>query len=92
LRPSPTKAQPASAWSTATKFPTVFNKQSTCVTGPTGEIHLPGASSLLDDEGELGFVVGRRCRHVARPLARNHTLPLSFQPRRNPENRHGTSA
>jgi len=36
------------------------------VTGPTGEIHLPGASSLLDDEGELGFVVGRRCRHVSR--------------------------
>jgi 2-keto-4-pentenoate hydratase/2-oxohepta-3-ene-1,7-dioic acid hydratase in catechol pathway len=48
------------------KHPTVFNKQSTCVTGPTDPIHLPRASHVLDYEGELGFVVGRRCRHVSR--------------------------
>ena len=46
------------------KFPTVFNKQSTCVTGPHAPIHLPRASSSVDYEGELGFVIGRRCRHV----------------------------
>jgi 2-keto-4-pentenoate hydratase/2-oxohepta-3-ene-1,7-dioic acid hydratase in catechol pathway len=46
--------------------PTIFNKQSTCVTGPTDPIHLPRASAVLDYEGELGFVIGRRCRHVAR--------------------------
>jgi len=48
------------------KHPTIFNKQSTCVTGPAGAIHLPRASHVLDYEGELGFVIGRRCRHVSR--------------------------
>jgi 2-keto-4-pentenoate hydratase/2-oxohepta-3-ene-1,7-dioic acid hydratase in catechol pathway len=48
------------------KYPTVFNKQSTCVTGPTDPVHVPRASHAVDYEGELGFVVGRRCRHVAR--------------------------
>ncbi|MBW2447574.1 MAG: fumarylacetoacetate hydrolase family protein [Deltaproteobacteria bacterium] len=46
--------------------PTIFNKQSTCVTGPTDPIHLPRVSHVLDYEGELGFVIGRRCRHVSR--------------------------
>jgi 2-keto-4-pentenoate hydratase/2-oxohepta-3-ene-1,7-dioic acid hydratase in catechol pathway len=51
------------------KLPTVFNKQSTCVTGPTDPVHLPRVSSALDYEGELGFVIGRRCRHVPRARA-----------------------
>jgi len=51
------------------KFPTVFNKQSTCVTGPHAPIHLPRASSSVDYEGELGFVIGRRCRHVPKARA-----------------------
>ncbi len=51
------------------KFPTLFNKQSTCVTGPWAPIHLPRASHVLDYEGELGFVIGRRCRHVPRDRA-----------------------
>jgi 2-keto-4-pentenoate hydratase/2-oxohepta-3-ene-1,7-dioic acid hydratase in catechol pathway len=46
--------------------PTVFNKQSTCVIGPGDAIHLPRVSSALDYEGELGIVIGRRCRHVSR--------------------------
>jgi 2-keto-4-pentenoate hydratase/2-oxohepta-3-ene-1,7-dioic acid hydratase in catechol pathway len=46
--------------------PTIFNKQSTCVTGPTDPIHLPRASQALDYEGELGFVIGRPARHVSR--------------------------
>jgi len=50
----------------APKFPTIFNKQSTCVVGPNDPVHLPRASSALDYEGEFGFVVGRRCRHVSR--------------------------
>jgi len=49
--------------------PVFFNKQSTCVTGPTDPIHLPRVSPLLDYEGELAFVVGRRCRHVPRERA-----------------------
>jgi 2-keto-4-pentenoate hydratase/2-oxohepta-3-ene-1,7-dioic acid hydratase in catechol pathway len=53
------------------QHPTLFNKQSTCVTGPTAPIHLPRASHALDYEGELGFVIGRRCRHVSRDDARD---------------------
>ena len=49
--------------------PVFFNKQSTCVTGPYDPVHLPRASSLLDYEGELGFVIGRRCRYVPRERA-----------------------
>ena len=51
-------------------FPLFFNKQSSCVNGPYDPIHLPRASSCLDYEGELGFVIGRRCRHVPRARAR----------------------
>jgi 2-keto-4-pentenoate hydratase/2-oxohepta-3-ene-1,7-dioic acid hydratase in catechol pathway len=51
------------------KFPTIFNKQSTCVVGPGDEIHLPHVSNALDYEGELAFVIGKRCRHVPRRRA-----------------------
>ncbi len=50
--------------------PTVFNKQSTCVVGPYDEVQIPRASHVVDYEGELGFVIGRRCRHVSRQDAR----------------------
>ena len=53
----------------APKFPTIFNKQSTCVVGPHDEIHLPRVSDALDYEGELAFVIGKRCRHVPRRRA-----------------------
>ena len=49
--------------------PVFFNKQSTCVVGPHDVVHLPRVSPLLDYEGELGFVIGRRCRHVPRHRA-----------------------
>lgn len=51
------------------KHPTIFNKQSTSVTGPYDPVHLPRASGALDYEGELGLVIGRRCRHVRRERA-----------------------
>jgi 2-keto-4-pentenoate hydratase/2-oxohepta-3-ene-1,7-dioic acid hydratase in catechol pathway len=50
-------------------FPIFFNKQVTCVNGPYDPIHMPRASTWLDYEGELGFVIGRRCRHVPRDRA-----------------------
>ncbi len=53
----------------APEFPIFFNKQISCVTGPYDPIHLPRVSSMLDYEGELGFVIGRRCRHVPRERA-----------------------
>ena len=58
------------------EFPVVFNKQSTAVTGPYDPIHLPRASHVLDYEGELGFVVGRRCRHV--PADRAHEVIAGY--------------
>jgi 2-keto-4-pentenoate hydratase/2-oxohepta-3-ene-1,7-dioic acid hydratase in catechol pathway len=48
------------------QYPTLFNKQSTCVVGPADPVHVPRASHVVDYEGELGFVIGRRCRHVSR--------------------------
>jgi 2-keto-4-pentenoate hydratase/2-oxohepta-3-ene-1,7-dioic acid hydratase in catechol pathway len=44
---------------------TVFVKASSCVTGPYDPIERPAVSDWLDYEGELGFVIGRRCRHVS---------------------------
>ncbi|MAE95383.1 MAG: hypothetical protein CL910_12040 [Deltaproteobacteria bacterium] len=51
------------------KLPLMFNKQVTSVTGPFDPIHLPKVSGMLDYEGELAFVIGRRCRHVPRERA-----------------------
>jgi 2-keto-4-pentenoate hydratase/2-oxohepta-3-ene-1,7-dioic acid hydratase in catechol pathway len=51
-------------------FPMVFNKQSTSAYGPYAPVHLPRVSDKLDYEGELGVVIGRRCRHVPRARAR----------------------
>jgi 2-keto-4-pentenoate hydratase/2-oxohepta-3-ene-1,7-dioic acid hydratase in catechol pathway len=45
-------------------FPVFFNKQVTCLIGHGDEIHVPRASAMVDYEGELGVVIGRRCRHV----------------------------
>lgn len=50
--------------------PIVFTKQSTCVTGPFDPIVRPTASTEVDYEGELGIVIGRRCRHVPADRAR----------------------
>jgi 2-keto-4-pentenoate hydratase/2-oxohepta-3-ene-1,7-dioic acid hydratase in catechol pathway len=58
------------------KLPTVFNKQTTCIVGPNDDVHLPRASSALDYEGELGFVIGARCRHV--PKARAHEVIAGY--------------
>ena len=53
----------------APKVPMIFNKQATSVTGPTGAVHVPRASDRVDWEGELAFVIGKRCRHVPRDRA-----------------------
>jgi 2-keto-4-pentenoate hydratase/2-oxohepta-3-ene-1,7-dioic acid hydratase in catechol pathway len=47
------------------EFPVFFNKQSSCVVGHGAAIQVPQASSMVDYEGELGVVIGQRCRHVA---------------------------
>ncbi|MSQ67743.1 MAG: FAA hydrolase family protein [Gammaproteobacteria bacterium] len=57
-------------------FPMFFNKQSTAANGPYAPIHLPRVSDQLDYEGELGFIIGRRCRHV--PRARAHEVVAGY--------------
>lgn len=53
----------------APAVPILFNKQVTCVTGPFDPIEVPTvAPDHVDYEGELGVVIGRRCRAV--PAAR----------------------
>ncbi|MDP6977633.1 MAG: fumarylacetoacetate hydrolase family protein [Myxococcota bacterium] len=49
--------------------PIIFNKQSTSAHASGVPFHLPRASSKLDYEGELGVVIGRRCRHVPKDRA-----------------------
>ena len=46
-----------------------FNKQITATNGPYGDINKPSVSDLLDYEGELVFVVGKRAKHVPRDRA-----------------------
>jgi len=48
-----------------------FNKQSTCVIGPGEAIQVPRVSDVVDYEGELGVVIGTRCRHVTADEARD---------------------
>ncbi|HEY7626196.1 MAG TPA: fumarylacetoacetate hydrolase family protein, partial [Ilumatobacteraceae bacterium] len=46
--------------------PVVFNKQITCVIGPGDGIEVPTvAPDWVDYEGELGVVIGTRCRNVS---------------------------
>ncbi len=56
--------------------PIIFNKQSTAVVGPFDPIHRPRVSELLDYEGELAIVIGRRCRHV--PKDRAHEVIAGY--------------
>jgi 2-keto-4-pentenoate hydratase/2-oxohepta-3-ene-1,7-dioic acid hydratase in catechol pathway len=57
--------------------PMVFNKQATCVTGPYDPIAIPPeAPTLVDYEGELGVVIGTRCRRV--PADRAHEVVAGY--------------
>ena len=46
-----------------------FNKQTTATNGPYDDIAKPSVSDLLDYEGELVFIVGKRAKHVPRERA-----------------------
>jgi len=58
------------------KYPSFFTKQSTCVIGHCDFIHQPKVSDKLDYEGELAFVIGKRCRHV--PVEKAHEVIAGF--------------
>jgi len=58
------------------EYPSFFTKQSTCVIGCDEAIQRPRVSDKLDYEGELAFVIGRRCRHV--PVDKAHQVIAGF--------------
>jgi 2-keto-4-pentenoate hydratase/2-oxohepta-3-ene-1,7-dioic acid hydratase in catechol pathway len=41
-----------------------FNKQRTCVVGPGAPVVVPRVSNMVDYEGELALVIGRRSRYL----------------------------
>jgi 2-keto-4-pentenoate hydratase/2-oxohepta-3-ene-1,7-dioic acid hydratase in catechol pathway len=53
-----------------------FNKQRTAIAGPDDPIVLPSVSEMVDYEGELAMVIGRRCQHV--PAARALEVVAGF--------------
>ena len=53
------------------QYPNIFNKQNSSVNDPFGDVHRPNASECLDYEGELGFIIGKECRHVSYENAKN---------------------
>lgn len=52
--------------------PLIFAKYANTVCGPADAIQRPVVSRYLDYEGELGVVIGERCRHV--PKERAHEV------------------
>jgi 2,4-didehydro-3-deoxy-L-rhamnonate hydrolase len=46
------------------KEPILFNKLPNCIVGPNDEVMIPKASTKLDYEVEIAFVIGKRTRYV----------------------------
>lgn len=46
------------------EYPMFFTKQSSCVIGHGAAIEMPTVSEKVDYEGELAFVIGKRCKNV----------------------------
>ena len=55
----------AETGATRPEFPVLFNKQVNAVTGPYDPVMYPHVTDALDYEGELGVIIGRRCRYVS---------------------------
>jgi len=58
------------------EYPTFFTKQSTCVIANGEAIHRPIVSEKVDYEGELAFVIGKRCKNV--PLEQAHKVIAGY--------------
>ncbi len=62
----------AAAGVTAPQTQIWFNKQVTCINGPFADVDVPKVGpDKVDYEAEMGVVIGKRCRHVARDDARS---------------------
>src|SRR5215475_5775347 len=51
------------------KEPVIFNKASSCICGPNDNTITPKGSTKLDYEVELGIVIGKRARYLAKNKA-----------------------
>jgi 2-keto-4-pentenoate hydratase/2-oxohepta-3-ene-1,7-dioic acid hydratase in catechol pathway len=60
------------------KEPLLFFKPPSAVTDPGASIVYPRQSNRVDFEGELGVVIGRRCRNVARASALDYVLGFTI--------------
>lgn len=47
------------------EYPMFFTKQSSCVIGQGEAIQVPPISEKVDYEGELAFVIGKKCKNVS---------------------------
>jgi 2-keto-4-pentenoate hydratase/2-oxohepta-3-ene-1,7-dioic acid hydratase in catechol pathway len=54
--------------------PILFLKPPSAVIGPGAEIVMPKSSEMVDYEGELGVVIGKRCKDIAADEAKKHIL------------------
>ncbi|EIZ79920.1 fumarylacetoacetate (FAA) hydrolase family protein [Novosphingobium sp. Rr 2-17] len=62
----------AAAGVTMPKTQIWFNKQVSSITGPYHDVEVPKAGpDMVDYEAEMGVVIGKRCRHVAREDVRS---------------------
>ena len=59
-----------------------FNKQRTAIAGPGDPIVVPAVSEMVDYEGELAMVIGRRCQNVPAARAREVVAGLHDHQRR----------
>ena len=58
--------------------PLIFAKFRNSLTGPTGPILLPRVSKLIDYEGELAVIIGRRCKDVTEQEALQYVAGYSI--------------
>ncbi|MFO7635019.1 MAG: fumarylacetoacetate hydrolase family protein, partial [Caldilinea sp.] len=54
--------------------PMIFLKPPSALVGPGDEVIYPAISERVDHEGELGVVIGRRCRNVKEADALNYVF------------------
>jgi 2-keto-4-pentenoate hydratase/2-oxohepta-3-ene-1,7-dioic acid hydratase in catechol pathway len=54
------------------KEPILFNKLTNCIVGPTDDVMVPKASTKLDYEIEIAFIIGTRARYVEEKNALSH--------------------
>jgi len=59
------------------RYPSVFMRAPASLTGQGQSLLLPPESKQLDYEGEIGIVIGKTGRRIARPEARAHVAGLT---------------